>query len=65
MRHIKPLLAAVCLLVSSAAFAAPDVGDAAPDFELQASDGQTYRLSDFKGKQGVVIAFFPKAFTGG
>ena len=41
------------------------VGDPAPDFSLQASDGKTYRLSDFKGKQAVVLAWFPKAFTGG
>src|SRR5919109_289266 len=41
------------------------VGDPAPDFSLQASDGKTYKLSDFKGKQAVVIAWFPKAFTGG
>jgi len=41
------------------------VGDVAPDFELPGSDGKTYRLSDFKGKQAVVIAWFPKAFTGG
>jgi peroxiredoxin Q/BCP len=41
------------------------VGDKAPDFTLKASDGKTYKLSDFKGKQGVVIAWFPKAFTGG
>ncbi len=41
------------------------VGDPAPDFSLPASDGRTYKLSDFKGKQGVVIAWFPKAFTGG
>jgi thioredoxin-dependent peroxiredoxin len=41
------------------------VGDPAPDFTLQASDGKTYTLSDFKGKQAVVIAWFPKAFTGG
>ena len=41
------------------------VGDAAPDFTLQASDGKTYTLSDFKGKQAVVIAWFPKAFTSG
>jgi peroxiredoxin Q/BCP len=41
------------------------VGDAAPDFTLQASDGKTYKLSDFKGKKAVVLAWFPKAFTGG
>ena len=41
------------------------VGDAAPDFALLGSDGKTYKLSDFKGKQAVVIAWFPKAFTGG
>lgn len=41
------------------------VGDPAPDFTLQASDGQTYSLSDFRGKQAVVIAWFPRAFTSG
>jgi peroxiredoxin Q/BCP len=45
--------------------AAASEGDPAPDFELQASDGKTYTLSQFKGKQAVVVAFFPKAFTGG
>ena len=45
--------------------AALKVGDAAPDFSLQGSDGKTYKLSQFKGKQAVVIAWFPKAFTGG
>ena len=39
------------------------VGDTAPDFSLQASDGKTYKLSDFKGKKAVVVAWFPKAFT--
>jgi thioredoxin-dependent peroxiredoxin len=57
------------LLAASAAFAqAPvelKVGDAAPNFTLQASDGKTYTLADFKGKQAVVIAWFPKAFTQG
>jgi len=42
-----------------------NVGDPAPDFVLAGSDGKTYSLSDFKGKQAVVIAWFPKAFTGG
>ena len=41
------------------------VGDMAPDFTLAASDGKTYKLSDFRGKQAVVVAWFPKAFTQG
>ena len=41
------------------------VGDPAPDFELQASDGNTYRLSDFRDQQAVVVAWFPKAYTRG
>lgn len=40
-------------------------GDLAPDFELPASDGRLYRLSEFRGKEAVVIAWFPKAFTSG
>ena len=43
------------------------VGDMAPDFSLQGADGagQPTNWSDFKGKQAVVLAWFPKAFTGG
>ena len=41
------------------------VGDLAPNFELSGSDGETYSLSDYRGKQVVVLAWFPKAFTGG
>ena len=40
------------------------VGDPAPAFALQGSDGKIHRLSDYKGKT-VVLAWFPKAFTGG
>lgn len=40
-------------------------GDLAPAFALPASTGKTVRLSDFKGKKKVVLAFYPKAFTGG
>jgi thioredoxin-dependent peroxiredoxin len=41
------------------------VGDAAPDFTLPGSDGKTYKLADYRGKQAVVLAWFPKAFTPG
>ena len=40
-------------------------GDVAPDFSLPGSDGKAYKLSDFREKQVVVLAWFPKAFTGG
>ena len=40
-------------------------GDVAPDFELTGSDGRTHRLSDSRGREAVVVAWFPKAFTGG
>lgn len=40
-------------------------GDPAPEFSLQGSDGKTHKLSDYKGKKAVVVAWYPKAFTGG
>ena len=40
------------------------VGDKAPDFKLVGSDGKTHSLADLKGR-AVVLAWFPKAFTGG
>ena len=56
------LLALLRPAVASAELA---VGDPAPDFELQGSDGKTYRLADFRGEQPVVLAWFPRAFTSG
>jgi cytochrome oxidase Cu insertion factor (SCO1/SenC/PrrC family) len=41
-----------------------NVGDRAPEFKLPGSDGKAHTLSDYKGKT-VVLAWFPKAFTGG
>ena len=41
------------------------VGDEAPDFTLPSTTGQPVKLSDFRGKKNVVLAFFPAAFTGG
>ncbi|MDG3005174.1 peroxiredoxin [Paludisphaera mucosa] len=41
------------------------VGDPAPAFALQGSDGKTHALADYKGKSGVVLAWYPKAFTPG
>ncbi len=66
MRKLMALLA--CLALPAMALAADGplkVGDPAPDFEMKGSDGKTYRLADFKGKKAFVIAWFPKAFTGG
>ncbi len=40
-------------------------GDMAPDFTLTATTGVKVKLSDFRGKSNVVLAFFPAAFTGG
>jgi thioredoxin-dependent peroxiredoxin len=74
MRALKLLpfaaLVACGLLAGSAAAQTPAagelmVGDPAPDFTLQATDGKTYSLiKDLKGRW-VVLAWFPKAFTAG
>lgn len=41
------------------------VGQAAPDFTMNGTDGKAYKLSDFKGRKTVVLAFYVLAFTGG
>jgi cytochrome oxidase Cu insertion factor (SCO1/SenC/PrrC family) len=41
------------------------VGDTAPDFTLTDTTGKPVKLSDFRGKKNVVLAFYVLAFTGG
>lgn len=55
----------MALSLGSSLVSALEEGDKAPDFSLPGSDGNTYSLSQFLGVKPVVIAFFPKAFTGG
>ncbi|MCS1410648.1 MAG: putative peroxiredoxin bcp [Verrucomicrobia subdivision 3 bacterium] len=66
----KTIIRMAALLIGLAGFASPThaelkAGDKVPDFSLPGSDGKTYKLSDFAGKQAIVIAWYPKAFTGG
>lgn len=56
---------ALAFSAAPAVYAELKAGDEAPAFELKGSDGKTYKLSDFKGKSAVVVAWYPKAFTGG
>ena len=70
MKKLAKLIFGIALAVAvtqtaSVEAAKPKKGDPAPDFELKGSDDKTYKLSDFKGKQAVVIAWYPLAFTGG
>ena len=54
------------LLVSNSAFATDlRVGDTAPNFVMQGTDGKSYDLASFKGKQAVVLAWYPMASTRG
>ena len=64
------LVLSAALVLAAPAIAQEDegglaVGDTAPDFSLKGSDGKTYSLAQFKGEKPVILAFFPKAFTGG
>ena len=60
------VVAVLLLLVAPVAGAeAPGVGSEAPPFALQGSDGRIHSLAEHVGKRGVVLAWFPKAFTPG
>lgn len=58
---------AILLLLTGAVAGAEDlvVGSKAPHFSLVGSDGKTHTLAEHLGKRGVVLAWFPKAFTPG
>ena len=73
MKEILILIALVCSF-AVAAFGqanpvAPTttlkVGDTAPDFTLTDATGKEVKLSDFRGKKNIVLAFYVLAFTGG
>ena len=68
MKTILSIISVLGLIVITSIFpvqaASLSVGDLAPDFSLPGSDGKTHRLSDYRGTT-VVLAWFPKAFTGG
>jgi peroxiredoxin Q/BCP len=62
------VMAVVTALAVGARAQAPvelKVGDTAPDFTLQGTDGKAHKLSEYRGKKAVVLAWFPKAFTQG
>lgn len=59
-------LAVLLLLLPTTTLAAGlEVGSKAPDFLLEGSDGKLHSLAQHAGKRGVVLAWFPKAFTPG
>jgi thioredoxin-dependent peroxiredoxin len=68
---MRRVICVIAVLLASAAVPAGQpradlkVGDQAPPFSLTGSDGRTYRLADFTGKQVVILAWFAKAFTSG
>ena len=64
MKLIQAILVMLLFSVSSHLMSL-DIGDKAPGFTLQATDGKTYSLDQFLNKEAVVIARYPKAFTSG
>ena len=64
-RWLVPAVLGALLGAGIAHAAGLEPGAKAPDFALPGSDGKEHRLADYVGKQGVVLAWFPKAFTAG
>ena len=64
-RAVRTLALLAALLPFGASAADLEVGGKAPAFELRGVDGASYSLEEHAGKRGVVVAWFPKAFTPG
>lgn len=72
MKKIIPIFIFLCALAAVSLAQTPQApqtklksGDPAPDFTLTDTEGKTVKLSDFRGKKNVVLAFYVLAFTGG
>jgi peroxiredoxin Q/BCP len=65
--HLCVVVAAAFVFMGGCTVAGGElkVGDPAPPFSMQGSDGKVHTLAEFAGKRAVVLAWFPKAFTGG
>jgi peroxiredoxin Q/BCP len=67
MKRTSKVVCTFLALLTSFSLLASDlkVGEQAPDFKLQATNGDYYQLSDYQGKQAVVLAWYPMANTRG
>ena len=64
--HTLGFALALAFSFPSASLAELSVGDLAPDFSMQGSDGKTHSLASvIEANEGLVLAWFPKAFTPG
>jgi peroxiredoxin Q/BCP len=62
---LKTIITLVSIVTFSVSATELKLGDDAPNFKLQATTGDFYQLSDYKGKQAVVLAWYPMANTSG
>jgi peroxiredoxin Q/BCP len=68
---VRSILRVACTALAAMVTASPAVGAdlavgaVAPGFALSGSDGRVHALADHSGKRGVVLAWFPRAFTPG
>ncbi|MBA6305405.1 redoxin domain-containing protein [Colwellia sp. MB02u-14] len=67
MKNTSKVVSTLLAIFTSFSLLASDlkVGEQAPNFKLQATNGDYYQLSDYKGKQAVVLAWYPMANTRG